>query len=406
MTTSPKACLAGSARLTSAVPTTVPDTSPGFTHCPAAIRHSLATVALLLGGFACAEPAPIVIGLAGPLSDPVGAPMRLAAEMAIEEINATGGIDGRRLALRAMDDHGHPDSAVAVARTLASSAVVAVIGHVWSSTTLAAAPIYGSGSAPVALITPSSSAPGLTANGPHLFRVCPNDLAHGHALASWARNQLGVERAAVVYRNDDYGRGIQRAFRLTFLQRGGELLGDFPFLDPAIDVAPYLDLLAREGRAQVLVIGGDRLDALAVLAQLRTRGLSLPLLGGDGLEGIEQDGAASEGMIISTAWLPDGRRPAARAFLNNWARRHPGAPLPNQPAAATYDVVHLLAATLRQSGADRAHLLTALATVGSGSPAHEGVTARIGFTPDGDLAVPHVDLAVVQDGRLVRMSGR
>lgn len=370
---------------------------------PASSRWSSLSLAVLLGVMACAERAPILIGLAGPLTDPVGAPMQLAAELAIEEINAAGGINGRPLALIARDDFGDPDSAIVVAGALRSSAVVAVIGHVWSSTTLAAAPVYGAGSSPVPVITPSSSAPELSQVGPHLFRVCPTDLAHGNALATWARAALGVHRAAVIYRNDDYGRGIQRAFRATLEGAGGGLVGDFPFLDPGVDAVPYLDLLARDQAAQALVIGGDRQDALAILALAAARGLALPVLGGDGLEGIEQDGTAAEGVVISTAWLPDGRRPAARAFLDNWARRHPDAPLPNQPAAATYDVVHMIASALRGSGADRSRLLAALTQIGSGTPAHEGATGSIGFTADGDLASEVVDLAVVRSGRLVRL---
>jgi branched-chain amino acid transport system substrate-binding protein len=372
----------------------------------ALLRRWTAAVFAVLAVASCAERAPITIGLAGPLTDPVGAPMRLAAELAIAEINAAGGIRGRPLALLALDDHGDPDSAIVVAGLLRTSAAVAVIGHVWSGTTLAAGPVYGEGTNPIPVITPSSSAPNLTLIGDHLFRVCPTDLAHGSSLAAWARSGLGLDRVAVIYRNDDYGRGIHRAFRATFLRQGGTVLGDFPILDVASDAGPYLDLLARNGQAQALVIAGDGADALGIMAQAVDRGLSLPVLGGDGLEGIEEAGAVSEGVYLSVAWLPDGRRPAARTFLDAWASRHPDQLPPNQPAAATWDIVHLLATALRQAGPDRARLRAALAQVGSEIPPHEGATGRIGFTPEGDLLQGSVDLAVVRGGRLVRVAPR
>ena len=84
---------------------------------------------------------PLKVGLAGPFSDDVGAPMRRAAELAVEEINASGGVNGRPLELVIRDDYGDPDSAVAVATALVDADVVAVVGHVYSGPTLAAAPV-------------------------------------------------------------------------------------------------------------------------------------------------------------------------------------------------------------------------------------------------------------------------
>ncbi len=401
-----EACLPATSHLTSAVPAIIPILASRALSRLGLLRRWATALSTLLALGSCAERAPITIGLAGPLTDPVGAPMRLAAELAIAEINAAGGIRGRPLALLALDDHGDPDSAIVVAGLLRTSAAVAVIGHVWSSTTLAAGSVYGEGTNPIPVITPSSSAPNLTLIGDHLFRACPTDLAHGSTLAAWARTGLGLDRVAVFYRNDDYGRGIHRAFRTTFLRQGGTVLGDFPFLDVVLDAGPYLDLLARDGQAQALVIAGDGADALTIMAQAAGRGLSLPVLGGDGLEGIEEAGAVSEGVYLSVAWLPDGRRPAARTFLDAWASRHPDQLPPNQPAAATWDIVHLLATVLRQAGPDRARLRAALAQVGSSLPPHEGATGRIAFTPEGDLLQETVDLAVVRGGRLVRVAPR
>ena len=217
---------------------------------------------------------------------------------------------------------------------------------------------------------------------------------------------MSVDRAAVLYVNDGYGRGIQEAFAATFARQGGAMVGEYPFLDPATDVAPYLDLIARDGQAQVLVIAGSREEARVILTQARNRGITLPVLGGDGLEGLEDDGPISEGVFISNAWLPVGDRPAVQAFLDRWTSRHPDLPLPNQPAAATYDIVYLLAAAIREVGTDRQRVRAALSAVGRSTPALDGVTGPIQFSDQGDLAGRSVGIAVVRGGRLERVGTR
>lgn len=350
----------------------------------------------------CAEPEPIYLGLAGPFADPVGAPMQRAARLAVEHVNAAGGINGRPLALIEMDDHGDPDSAIAVATVLRASQAVAVIGHLWSTTSIAAAPIYGAEAVALPMVTPSSSSPEVSWLGDHVFRVCPSDDAHGTALADWARQALAAGRVGILYLNDDYGRGVRQAFASRFVMRGGAIAASFPYLDAGRDAGAYLDRLAQEDSLDALLLAGYPEDAAEVLAQARGRGITAPVLGGDALEGVESAGLLAEGVLISAAWFPDGRTAASREFLDAYAAAYPDTPLPNQPAAASWDVIHLLAAVLRTTDATRGSLRAALATVGTALPAHEGVTGSIGFDERGDLAQSRIAITVVRDGRLVR----
>src|SRR5688500_2065631 len=113
---------------------------------------------LFAAQLSCAAEHPIVLGLAGPFSEPRGLSMRLASELAVREINAAGGVRGRRLELRIHDDSSRAEVAVRIARVLYSDArVSAVIGHLTSAATLAAAPIYNGGRSPVPVISPSAS---------------------------------------------------------------------------------------------------------------------------------------------------------------------------------------------------------------------------------------------------------
>src|SRR2546425_11081169 len=133
---------------------------------------------------------PIVLGLAGPFSQPRGVSMQHAAELAVKEVNARGGIRGRQLALRVMDDSGRPDVAIRIAQELADDpAVVAVVGHLTSSASLAAGRVYGEARRPLLMISPSASSPDLSGVNPYIFRVCPTDLSHGAQLARYARSE-------------------------------------------------------------------------------------------------------------------------------------------------------------------------------------------------------------------------
>src|SRR3989454_9993141 len=97
----------------------------------------------------------IVLGLAGPFSQPRGESMQRAAELAVKEINARGGIRGRQLALRVMDDSGRPEVAIRIAEELADdAAVVAIVGHLTSSASLAAGRVYGEARRPLLMISP------------------------------------------------------------------------------------------------------------------------------------------------------------------------------------------------------------------------------------------------------------
>jgi branched-chain amino acid transport system substrate-binding protein len=354
----------------------------------------------LLFGCAPDDGEPIRIGLAGSFSDPIGLPMKLAAELAAEEINATGGISGRRLALVPRDDYADPDSAVFVANDLYQSNVVAIVGHLFSGTTLAAAPVYNGGADPVAAISPSSSSPELSSAGDHTFRICPSDLAHGAALAHWARERLGLERGAVLYLNDQYGRGIRQTFVAEFVRLGGRLQSIDPYLGSKPDVGPYLDRLARDQWIEFLVVAGNRGEAEEVIRQARRRGLTVPVLGGDGLEGIEAAGALAEGVYLTSSYFATLPTAANQKFVEAYRRKFPDAGLPNQPAAATYDAVYLLRDVIARAGTDRQAVRRALAEVGAEAPPFEGVTGVVAFDAAGDVPDQNVYVGMVRGGAI------
>jgi branched-chain amino acid transport system substrate-binding protein len=366
---------------------------------------ALLIVAALATGCLASGHDTVRIGVAGSFSDPIGLPMKQAAELAAEEINAAGGINGKRLELAIRDDYADPDSAVFVASDLYDSDVSAVVGHLFSGMTLAAAPVYNGGHNPVVAISPSSSSPDVTGAGEYTFRICPSDLAHGTALAHWIRDRLHLSHGAVLYLNDEYGRGIRQTFVGEYERLGGNLQAVDPYLGDRPDVGAYLDRLARGERPEFLVVAGNRSEAEEILRQARKRGLTMPVLGGDGLEGIQEAGDLAEGVYLSSPYFPSIPTSPNRRFVQAFRRKYPGAGMPNQPAAAAYDAVYLLRDVIARVGPDRGAVRRALAGVGSATPPFEGVTGTVAFDANGDVPNQNVYIGLVRRGAVQVVNG-
>jgi branched-chain amino acid transport system substrate-binding protein len=345
---------------------------------------------------------PVVVGLAGPFSQPRGVSMQRAAELAVKEINARGGLRGRPLALRILDDSGRADVAIQVAQTLADDPeVVAVIGHLTSGTSIAGARIYGGGRRPVAMISPSASSPDLSGVNPFTFRICPTDLSHGAQLARYARQGLGARRAGIIYIDDDYGRGLRLSFATEFRRLGGTIVEEDPSLPTTSSLEPYLTRMRQGGGVDVLMLATERGGAEIALRDEARLGLRWPTIGGDALTGIEAAGPLAEGVRLSSAYLPD--RPGERnaVFVAAYARAYEGQ-RPDHRGAAAYDILQLLATRVFTSaGTDRGAVRDYLARIGNGLPGYDGVTGTIAFDARGDVPAKPVVIGVVRGGRIV-----
>src|SRR5438876_6712145 len=258
------------------------------TSSPRGLLRTSLVVAIAVVLAACSsQPAhPVAIGLAGPFSQPRGASMLRAAQLAVNQINAKRGIRGRKLELRVVDDSGNEDAAVRVAEQLyADPVIVAVVGHLSSGPSLSAARVYGGGATPTPMISPSASSPDLSGMSPYVFRVCPSDLQHGPELARFAWHTLGARRAGIIYLNNDYGRGVRRTFTAEFARLGGSVVESDPYIPATASPEPYLSRMRRR-RPDVLLPAAERPGAELALREMRSLGLRWPVLGGDALTGI------------------------------------------------------------------------------------------------------------------------
>jgi branched-chain amino acid transport system substrate-binding protein len=374
-------------------------------------KYASATCTLALACLlaACGGPSgdKIYIGVAGPLSAANGISMKRAAEMAVAEINATGGIDGDSIELVFRDDEANPQKAITVAGELKADArILAVIGHVNSSASLRAATIYNAADStgePVLQISPASSAPALTQSGEWTFRVTPTDLEFSPALAAHAR-QMNLRRAAVLYANDDYGQGVMETFERAFRGGGGAVVAADPYLPAVLERGTELDpyLMRAIGRgADALVIGGQAAEGVKIIQAARRLGFAGPILGSDGLTGAKDAGAVAEGVFVSSAFLPDRPDTLAQRFVTNYRRAYNS--MPDHRGAMTYDVVYLLRDAIGKSGRDRRALRDHVARIGreGGAAPHPGVSGPIAFDSAGDVVNKPVTVGVVRGGQLV-----
>src|SRR5688572_30480065 len=171
----------------------------------------------------------IVIGEYGSLTGTTatfGISTKNGVDMAIEETNAAGGVLGRQIRVIVEDDQGRPEEAqTVVTKLITSDNVIAVLGEVASSRTLAAAPVAQQAGIP--MITPSSTNPAVTEVGDYIFRVCFIDPFQGYVMATFATNTLKVQRVAILRDvKNDYSVGLADVFTENFTRMGGQIVAD------------------------------------------------------------------------------------------------------------------------------------------------------------------------------------
>jgi branched-chain amino acid transport system substrate-binding protein len=284
------------------------------------------------------------------------------------------------------------------------NSVLAVVGHAQSTTTLAAAPIYGSGPDPIVVISPSASSVEVGRNGASVFRVCPDDVAHAEALAEWARSELGIRRVGTLYHNDRDSRTSAAAFRRAFSDRGGTILSEDPFSEALPSFEPYITRASRRGRLDALLVVGGGASIGPILAALDSVGTNSTILGRvDLLRYAQAAGRDLEGAILSAAYLSARSSSANEAFVAAYLQAHAGQH-PDFAAAGSYDIVRLIANAIESSGPTRTDVLSYIAGVGTETPAFEGATGSISFDERGDLNRNSVEIGIVANGVVVQAS--
>jgi branched-chain amino acid transport system substrate-binding protein len=341
-----------------------------------------------------------LVGYYGDLSgrtSSFGQSTKNGVEMAADEINKAGGINGRQVQIITEDDQGEPNKAATVVTKLINQdRVRALLGEVASSNSLAAAP--KAQEAKVPMISPSSTNPAVTQVGDYIFRVCFIDPFQGEVMAKFSSNNLKAKRAAILYDfNSDYSRGLRQFFISSFTKLGGQIVSEQSYTQGDRDFSGQLTAI-RATNPDVIYVPGYYGEVGVIANQTRQLGIKAPLLGGDGWDSPrlwELGGAALNGNYISNHYSVDDPSPSIRKFVADYQSRFNI--LPDALAALGYDSMKVLADAIKRAGGTESAKLRDAITQTQNFP---GVTGSISIDKDRNAVKPAVVLKL-QDGKFV-----
>lgn len=228
-----------------------------------------------------------------------GIPLQQAIELAVEEINAEGGISGKQIELITEDSKCDPKEGATVAEKLVNvDGVKVIFGGACSGETLGAAPITEEGQ--VILISPSATSPKVTDAGDYVFRLAPSDLGAGETAAKFAYNARKYKKIAVISETTDYAQGLREVFTKKFTELGGEIVADETFATDASDFRT-IALKVQPKQPDALYIVPQTPDkGILLLKQLRQAGVIKPILTAEVLIGrsiVKANPDLTEGMV-------------------------------------------------------------------------------------------------------------
>jgi branched-chain amino acid transport system substrate-binding protein len=270
--------------------------------------------------------------------------------MAIEELNAKGGVLGKKLTLVTEDDRSVTEEArTAAQKLLQRDKVIALLGEVASSRSLAAAP--EAERAKVPMISPGSTNPKVTEGKDYVFRACFIDPFQGAVMARFAAQELKAKKLAILFDfKQDYSVGLADFFRETVKKDGGEIVADERYTSGDIEFRAQLTTI-RAANPDAIFVPGYYTELGLIAKQARELGINVPLLGGDGWDSektLEIGGSAVEGYFFSTHYAADSTDPRVQEFVKRFAEKYGGTP--DAMAALGYDTAGILADALGRAG--------------------------------------------------------
>jgi len=273
-----------------------------------------------------------------------------AMKLAVEEVNAAGGVLGKPLELIVEDDQCKPEEAAnAVRKLIDQDQVVVVVGEVASSNSLAAAPICQAARIP--MLTPSSTNPEVTRKGDFIFRACFIDTFQGAVMAHFAVEHLKAKTAALLGDvNSDYSQGLIEFFTKKFEALGGRVVATESYMQNDKDFKTQLTKL-KALKPDVVFVPGYYNEVSLIVKQARELGLTMPFIGGDGWDSpklVEIGGQAVEGCYFSNHYSKDEDKPEVQRFVQTFQEKY--GEVPDALAACGYDAIRLVADAIQRAG--------------------------------------------------------
>jgi branched-chain amino acid transport system substrate-binding protein len=273
--------------------------------------------------------------------------------LAMDQINAAGGVLGQPLRVIVEDDQSKPEAAVtAVQKLISEDRVVAVIGEVASSRSLAAAPICQRNHIP--MLSPSSTNPKVTQVGNFIFRACFIDPFQGAAMANFAmKNDLGpkARKFAILYDvKNDYSVGLRQFFTETVKANGGQIVADESYGEGDIDFKAQLTNIEKAS-PDAIYVPGYYTEVGLICRQARDLGITVPLMGGDGWDSdktFEIGREAVNGCFFTNHYSPDEDSPRVKDFVAKFQAKYSA--VPDAMAILGYDAMGMMADAIKRAG--------------------------------------------------------
>jgi branched-chain amino acid transport system substrate-binding protein len=367
------------------------------------VRKSLRCLILLLWTAAfflvnCTAKEPIRVGFVAQLTGvqaKLGVQERNGAQLAVEEINAAGGIVGRSIELVVRDDLGTPEGARAADQQLIDAGVVAIIGHATSGQTVAGLAVTNP--ARVVMLSPTTSTPELSGQDDYFFRIAQTLVSRAAMFAQHVYQDRNLTRIAGIYDTDNtvYSKAFLDAFVAKYQSLGGKVVAEASFSSRAQpDFAPLAAQLRASNPDGLLIIAAD-IDTALIAQRTRLIDWPIPLFASAWAQTetlISTGGRAVEGLEIEFSNPLDSQTPAYLDFKTRYQARFGQAPAFG--AVLGYEAIKVLAAALQETGGRAEGLAQALAGIKN----FKGLSDTFSFDTYGDVVRPAF-LGVIRDSK-------
>ncbi len=343
------------------------------------------------------------IGIMYPLTGDAaayGVPIQKTTKYAADEINAKGGINGKKIELIYEDSKCNPKDGNAAAQKLINlDKVKVIIGGVCSGETLGAAPVANENK--VVLISPSATSPDITdKGGDFVFRLSPSDAFAGVVASNYAYNDLKLKKTAIISESTDYAQGLRRVFKENYAKLGGEIVADETFNSEDTDFRTQVTKVKAANPDAVYLVPQTKAKGVLLVKQLKEAGVSRQLLTAEvmiGRDVVKESGADVDGMIGVEQKFDDKSSKAAPILAKYRQDAKEEAPFPAYMSAG-YDIVYLLSDAIAKNGYDGEKIRDYLYSVKD----YSGAVGKVSLDRNGDVVL---DFSVkqIKNGELVTL---
>lgn len=305
--------------------------------------------ASLLAG--CGGGGTIKIGTIQPISGQVsayGTQSRDAVQLAVDEINAAGGVLGKKMQVFVEDDEANPEKTVnAFKKLVTQDKIIGLVGALTSKCSLSIT--KEAQARKVIMISPSSTNDTVTDAGDYIFRACYNDSFQGQVVAKFAMDNLKAKNAAIIFDNtNDYSKGLTQNFKQKFEELGGKIVAEESYATGDKDFAAQLTKI-KGTNPEVLFIPDYYSTVSLIAKQVRNQGMQIPMLGADGWDEIANNaGDEVVGCYYSNHYSPDADDKEVKDFVAKYKAKFNVDP--NALAALAYDATYILADAIKKAG--------------------------------------------------------